>query len=173
MSLYRDEVIVLASRDVGENDRIYTFYGRRKGKFRAVARGGRRISSRRRGHLGTFNICRILCAEGKSLDVLVEAESTFLRDPSEISKDELERAGLAAMALNKLVGEEDPDPELYRQFERYIKGSFDEVATVVVVTSILKLTGFLSPEQEMKLPLEDGKKLVILRRYINKILDTL
>lgn len=162
---------MLTSRDVGEGDCIYTFYGKRKGKFRAVARGIRRLTSRRRGHLGTFNICRVLCAEGKSLDVLSEAEGEVVIDPTEFSSHELEAIGLVAMVLNKLTPEEDADTVLYENCREYLVGKHSDDETVETVCSMLIRMGFLSLEQKLKLTENSEKNLVILRRYVEKILD--
>jgi DNA repair protein RecO len=171
MALYRDEVIVLAARDVGEADRIYTFYGKRKGKFRAIAKGVRRMASRKRGHLGTFNVCRVLCAEGRSLDILSEAESDVLIDPTEMSNEELESVGLVAMVLNKLSADEDPDAGVFELGRTYLVGEHGDEETADVVCGLLLRAGFLSQEQRTKLPLEDSEKVEVLRRYVKRVLD--
>lgn len=171
MALYHDNVIVLASRDVGEVDRIYTFYGKRKGKFRAIAKGVRRLTSRKRGHLGTFNVCRILCAEGRSLDIISEAESEILMDPSEMSKTELESVGLVAMVLNKLTAEEDPDAEVFEWCKTYLGESHYILDAARLVEELMMHFGFMSAEHREKLPEDNSKRVEILRKFLKRILD--
>ncbi len=171
MALYRDEVIVLAAKDIGEGDRIYTFFGKRRGKFRAVARGVRKLTSRKRGHLGTFNLCRVLCAEGRNLDILSEAESDMIIDPTELDPVLLERMGFIVLVLNKLTAEEDPDGRLYSIAERFIKSEHTEIDTFVTACTMLKQLGFLSEEQEAKLSSDMTKGLEILKKYVRKIVE--
>jgi DNA repair protein RecO (recombination protein O) len=72
---YRDEAVVLRTHQLGEADRIVTMLGRRRGKIRAVAKGVRRTSSRFGSRLEPFMVVDLQCYEGRSLDVIQQAES--------------------------------------------------------------------------------------------------
>src|SRR3954466_14683329 len=52
--LYRDDAVVLRAQKLGESDRIITLLTRRHGRLRAVARGGRRTTSRFGARLEPF-----------------------------------------------------------------------------------------------------------------------
>jgi DNA repair protein RecO (recombination protein O) len=73
--LYRTPAIVLKRMDLGEADRILTFYSRDHGKVRAVARGIRRGTSRSAGHLEPFTVTDVLFAVGRDLDVVSQADT--------------------------------------------------------------------------------------------------
>ena len=75
MPLYRDEGVVLRTTKLGEADRIVTLLTRTHGKVRAVAKGVRRTKSRFGGRLEPFMRVDLLIAEGRSLDVISQAES--------------------------------------------------------------------------------------------------
>ncbi|QOL34473.1 DNA repair protein RecO [Bifidobacterium lemurum] len=75
MPLYRDEGVVLRTAKLGEADRIVTLLTREHGKVRAVAKGVRRTKSRFGGRLEPFMRVDVLIAEGRSLDVISQAES--------------------------------------------------------------------------------------------------
>ncbi|QOL32905.1 DNA repair protein RecO [Bifidobacterium eulemuris] len=75
MPLYRDEGVVLRTAKLGEADRIVTLLTRGHGKVRAVAKGVRRTKSRFGGRLEPFMRVDVLIAEGRSLDVISQAES--------------------------------------------------------------------------------------------------
>lgn len=75
MPTYRDEAVVLRTHQLGEADRIVTMLGRRRGKIRAVAKGVRRTSSRFGSRLEPFMVVDLQCYEGRSLDVIQQAES--------------------------------------------------------------------------------------------------
>ncbi|MDO9379091.1 MAG: DNA repair protein RecO [Nocardioidaceae bacterium] len=75
MSLYRDEGVVLRCQKLGEADRIVTLLTRRHGRVRAVAKGVRKTSSRFGGRLEPFMRVDLQLAEGRSLDVVTQAET--------------------------------------------------------------------------------------------------
>ncbi len=86
MPLYRDEAVVLRTHKLGEADRIITLLTRRHGVVRAVARGVRRTSSRWGARLEPFTHVDLQLAEGRSLDVVTQAE-TLTAFPAGIGAD--------------------------------------------------------------------------------------
>lgn len=70
---YRDEAIVLRTRQLGEADRIITVLSHRHGKIRAAARGVRRTSSKFGARLEPFTHVDLQFATGRTLDVITEA----------------------------------------------------------------------------------------------------
>lgn len=72
--LQRAEAIVLKRHDYGEADRILTVYTRERGKIAIIAKGVRRIASRKAGHVELFTHAQMLLAEGRNLDVLTQVE---------------------------------------------------------------------------------------------------
>ncbi|MDP9443145.1 MAG: DNA repair protein RecO [Actinomycetota bacterium] len=75
MGLYRDEAVVLRTQKLGEADRIVTLLTRGHGRVRAVAKGVRRTTSRFGARLEPFMYVDLLLAEGRSLDVVTQAET--------------------------------------------------------------------------------------------------
>ncbi|WP_029145469.1 DNA repair protein RecO [Microbacterium luticocti] len=75
MPTYRDEVVVLRTHKLGEADRIVTLLSRRHGKIRAVAKGVRRTSSRFGARLEPFMVADVQLYQGRSLDIVQQAES--------------------------------------------------------------------------------------------------
>lgn len=70
--IYKVEAIILKRRNVGETDRILTVFSKEYGKLRVIAKGIRRITSRRAPHLEIFNRATLLLYQGKSLDIVTE-----------------------------------------------------------------------------------------------------
>ena len=79
MPTYRDEVVVLRTHKLGEADRIVTLLSRRHGKVRAVAKGVRRTSSRFGARLEPFMVADVLLYQGRSLDIVQQADSLGAR----------------------------------------------------------------------------------------------
>jgi len=75
VGLYRDDGIVLRTQDLGEADRIITVLTRRTGRVRAVGKGVRRTKSRFGARLEPFTHVDLLLYQGRSLDVITQADS--------------------------------------------------------------------------------------------------
>lgn len=73
--LYRTEAIILRRRDFGEADRLLTLYAPKLGKIRAIAKGVRKPTSRKSGHVELFTHSQLLIARGRSLDIVTQAET--------------------------------------------------------------------------------------------------
>ena len=75
VSLYRDEGVVLRVQKLGEADRIITILTRRHGRVRAVAKGVRRTRSKFGATVEPFSHVDLQLYAGRSLDIVVQAES--------------------------------------------------------------------------------------------------
>ncbi|MBC7236397.1 MAG: DNA repair protein RecO [Chloroflexi bacterium] len=111
--LYRTEGIVLREMDYGEADRILTILTP-TGRISALAKGIRRATSRKAGHLGLFVRANLLMARGRNLDIVTQAES--LEEFEGLHQDLLRftYACYAAELVDCLAQEEEGSAELYR-----------------------------------------------------------
>ncbi len=89
---YRTEGIVLRGRDMGEADRLITLLTPEHGTLRAVAKGARRMVSKKAGHLEPFCRCALLVAGGRELDLIAQVETL---DAFPGLRDDLDRLGPA------------------------------------------------------------------------------
>lgn len=69
---YKIEAIILKRKNMGEADRLLTVFSKEHGKLNLLAKGIRRIPSRRSPHLELFNHVSMLIHRGKSLDTILE-----------------------------------------------------------------------------------------------------
>ncbi len=90
--LYRVEAIILKRTDFGEADRLLTLLTPNLGKWRAIAKGARKPSSRKSGHVELFSHSTLLLAKGRDLDIITQAETIETFMPLRSS---LERLGYA------------------------------------------------------------------------------
>src|SRR5210317_2261042 len=93
---FRVNAIVLKHQDYGEADRILTLYTREQGKLRALAKGVRKVHSRKSGHLEPFTLVSLQLAHGRSWPIVSQAEAQNIYD--NLKKD-LETIGYASYAL--------------------------------------------------------------------------
>ena len=71
---YKTEGIILKRINYGEADRILTIYTKHYGKIKVMAKGVRRITSRRGGNIELFNQTILFLHKGRNLDILQEAQ---------------------------------------------------------------------------------------------------
>jgi len=65
---------VLRRSDFGEADRLLTLFTPNLGKIRVIAKGARKLTSRKAGHVDLFMRTEFLIARGRSLDIVTQAE---------------------------------------------------------------------------------------------------
>ncbi len=112
MVLYRDEAVVLRTQKLGEADRIVTLLTRGNGRVRAVAKGVRRTSSRFGSRLEPFTHVDLQLAEGRSLDVVTQAE-TLAPYGARVGADyERYTAGTVMLETAERLVVEDKEPAL-------------------------------------------------------------
>jgi DNA repair protein RecO (recombination protein O) len=72
---FRVEAVVLRHSDYGEADRLLTLYTRQLGKTRVLAKGARKIASRKAGHIEPFTHAKLQLAKGRDLLILTQADT--------------------------------------------------------------------------------------------------
>ena len=111
--LYRTEVIVLRHQNLGEADRVLSLLTPERGKVRAVAKGVRKLLSRKAGHLELFTRSKLLIARGRGMDIISQAEMV---EPYLGLRDDLVRVSYAsyfAELSDNFVGEGDENRAIY------------------------------------------------------------
>jgi DNA repair protein RecO (recombination protein O) len=69
------EALVLRHADYGEADRLVTLFTGPMGKTRAIAKGARKITSRKAGHLEPFTHVRVQLARRREIPLVTQAET--------------------------------------------------------------------------------------------------
>jgi DNA repair protein RecO (recombination protein O) len=111
--LYRTEAIVLRRMDYGETDRILTLFTRGYGKVRAMAKGVRKINSRKSGHVELFTRVDILLAQGRSFEVVSQAEMVEAYLPLRSDLVRSTYAGHFVELLDAFTEDSDQHDDLY------------------------------------------------------------
>lgn len=90
--LYTTEAIILRRTDYGEADRLLTIITPQLGKLRVMAKGARKITSRKAGHVELFTRVQLLLARGRTFDIVSQAETIEAHRPL---REDLLRGGYA------------------------------------------------------------------------------
>ncbi len=109
----RVEAVILRHSDWGETDRLLVLFTREKGKIRAIAKGVRRIRSRKGGHLEPFTRSSLQLALGQDFWLVTQAETVAFY-PALL--EDLLRTGYAAYMIelvDRFTMEEGQNIALY------------------------------------------------------------
>lgn len=122
---YRTEAIVLRRKDIGEADRILTLFTPELGKVRVIAKGIRKPSSRKAGHLELFTCAKLLLAVGRDLDIITQAEGV---EPYRALRADLLRSAYGAYMVD-LLDRFTPDAEENVDLYQLLRQGLDWAAT--------------------------------------------
>lgn len=198
MGAVTTEGLILKRKDFGEADRVLTVLTPRFGKISVIAKGVRRITSRRAGNIEVLNRVKLHLFKSKNYN-LQEAESieTFA-----ILKENLTLSTTAFHIIelvDRLVPEEQTNFQLYEQVVavlQILEKNPRQIFVRAFEVKILSLLGFWSIEAIGDLPLaqkslleklefeswgeiekiniDEGQAIAlerILRYYIEKVLE--
>src|SRR5512141_1003694 len=96
---FRAEAVGLRHSDWGEADRLLVLYTREQGKVRAIAKGARKLTSRKAGHLEPFTHVKLQLAKGRDLLIVTQAETI---DAFSALREDLTRTGYASYVIELL-----------------------------------------------------------------------
>lgn len=147
MRSYRTEGVVLKRKNYGEADRILTLFTKDKGKLKILAKGVRRITSRRGPNIELFNRVEISVHQGKTFDVLTEAQ--VLNTFSQIRKN-LDLVGLAfhvCEIVDGLCPEHQSHPKVY-ELMLGVLGELDHGLIHSFEKNLLTELGYLPKEHK-------------------------
>ena len=144
MHKYNTEGIVLKSTNYADKDKIYTILTRDYGKVRVLARGVRKITSRRAGNLDTLNYVSLKLTESsgfKNLDEAVVLES--FRDIKNDLSISMSAYYLAEIVFRS-VEEDDTSPEIFYLLLSTLKKLNQDTALTVnyFEVNLLKKLGY-------------------------------
>jgi DNA repair protein RecO (recombination protein O) len=152
---YRTEAVILKRKNVGEADRILTVFTREYGKLRLIAKGIRKVKSRRAPHLEVFSRVVLLVHPGKSLDSVSEA-STVAAYPR--IRSHLEKVSVAYFLcemVDRLLPEKQEHRDVYAlladtlaAIEKTSEGM--HVLTRSFALELLWMLGFLPREKKLR-----------------------
>lgn len=147
MRFLKTEGIILKRRNFGEADRILTVFSLHKGKISVLAKGVRRIVSRRAGNVELLNRVRIYLHLGKRMPILTEAESL---DTYQKLKEDLTLSAYAFHIIelvDKLTAEDQENPNLYQGLVEVLQRLSINPRQILVrafETKILSVLGFIN-----------------------------
>ncbi len=105
--------IVLGKREIGETDRLYTFFTKEAGKVRAVGRGTRKPAAKLAGHMETLFLVDLSVARSRGRGNISSAVAEEVFPSIRTSEQTLRVALEGAAILDRFTEEGEPDERLF------------------------------------------------------------
>jgi DNA repair protein RecO (recombination protein O) len=119
---FRASAVVLRHADWGEADRLLTLFTRERGMVRALAKGARKVTSRKAGHLQPFTQITVQLAKGRDLLIVTQVETVNAFLPLH---DDLLKTSHAAYVVELLLRfsyeDEGANPAIFRLLVETLK----------------------------------------------------
>ncbi len=192
MPSFKVEGIILKRRDFGEADRILTVFSLQRGKISVLAKGVRRITSRRAGNVELLNRVILYLYQGKQFYYLNEAEAldTYPKLKAELTLStyafhilELVERLTAEEQENTIVYEylvevlkrlsKNPRQILIRAFEAKLLSNLGFISFLDTEDLLRKLQSYSWDEIE-KIKINEKEALEterVLRYYVEKVIE--
>lgn len=116
LRIYTAQAIILKRKPVGETDKLITFFGKRYGKFRAIAKGIRKITSRRAPHLELFSESIVSIHRGKTWDTIGDVTPKTVYTSSYHELGQMAGAYCITEIIDRLLPEREEHVDIYNRF---------------------------------------------------------
>ncbi len=154
---FRVEAVILRHSEWGEADQMLTLYARELGKVRALAKGVRKLRSRKAGHLEPFAQASLLLARGRDILLVTQADTlaaySALRDNLMLTT----YAAYVVELLDRFTYEEGENQALYQ--------------LLVDTLSRLETAAQRAAKSEVEEPTPSGEAELAVRYYEMRLLD--
>lgn len=176
---YKTQGIVIKRINFSEADKILTIFTNNYGKIRCLAKGIRKLTSRKAASLELFTLSAVFLAKGKNLDIITETK--IINSFSAFRKD-LKKVALA-YKFCELTDRLTADNQSNRLLFSLLKHSLLELCGPKVNTpalafnfkkKLLQATGFGLPKKMSNKNLDDFLEKIIEKKInTNNLLKTL
>ncbi|NCU42192.1 MAG: DNA repair protein RecO [Candidatus Moranbacteria bacterium] len=140
---YRYTAIILGKRDVGEMDRLYTFFTREGGKVTAKAVGVRKSNAKLCAHLETGNFTTLTVMKQRGMGRIVSAFCEKRYFSEEMSFEVSQEVMHILSLLNRIIEENEKDEALFHLCYTFLEVSQEILQRGEEEKVFLLVQGFL------------------------------
>lgn len=110
---YSSEGIILFRKNYQEADRIITLFSKHYGKVILLAKGIRKLNSRKRGHLENFSKVKFSAINTKGIDLMTEAGTIYNFSNIRLSLNKVTLAYYFCEVINKITRDGEKQTIVY------------------------------------------------------------
>ncbi len=147
---FSSEGLIIKHKNIGEADKIITIFSKREGRSSVIAKGVRKVSSRRAGSLELLNQVKFYAAGNSKLPVLTEVSSI---NSFKSIKEDLQKLSLSYLLLeliNQFLPEGQENDKLFNELILFLSAinksknsERDKVLAASFQIKLLRETGYL------------------------------
>jgi len=142
------ECVVLSRKNFGEADRLLSIYTKDFGKISAIAKGIRRPTSRKAGHLEPGTWCRVFLAKGKNIDLLTEVIVVKAYGIENFTEAKAAKVYHFLELVDLLTVQNQKNTQVFNLLVKFLascegQGNFSHLSSVFKI-KLLKTLGFFS-----------------------------
>lgn len=165
MRYLNDIGFVVKRVNLGEADRFVTLFTKNNGKIEVLAKGVRKINSRRSSHIELLNLINFNSVKTSRNYILTEVDLVSSFESRKQTLDQCDTLFLLCELINALCPHEQVNREVYALLGRFIqKGDFSSAAILCWQTNILIELGYWNGEKKFKTEKES-------RQFIEQLLE--
>ena len=170
---YKIEGIVIKRINFSETDKILTIFSRQKGKMVCLAKGIRKVSSKRAPSVELFNCIKAYVAKGRGMDILAETELVQSFSSLQRQLPAISSAYYLAEIIDRLTAEKQKHLFIYDLLLQSLekidkKGNLQKEEHIDFQKILLTNLGFGLPAQISKQSLDWHIENIINRKINSK-----
>ena len=108
------EAVIISHKEFGEADRLVNLFSLESGKIRALAKGVRKIHSRKAAYLEPFMHSKVVLARGKTFWIITQADAIFNNPAIRDSLSKTSQAAYIMELADRFSIEEEPERAVFR-----------------------------------------------------------
>lgn len=135
---FKDVGIIIKRFSYREADRVLTLMTKRHGRITVLAKGVRKMNSRKRGSVELFNVVKIQAVKGKGFHILTEVETL---EPLETLRNDLDKVKSAfylCELIDKMIPEHETNSLVYELLSKSLRGLSNPNADIRVWENYFK-----------------------------------
>lgn len=166
---FSDQAVVLKRTGVNEADRILVLLTQNHGKIAALAKGIRRLSSKKAGHLEPFTHVKLSLVRGYQLPLITQVESLHsfvaLKSDYELTK----QAFTVCEVTDRLIAEDEDHPDILNRLVQALTVIDQSQSVFAAEAEVLNYEVFLLDVLGFGLP--PVVNLLTVQSYIESVID--
>lgn len=118
---YSSEGIILARKNYSEADRILIVFSKNYGKLSLLAKGIRKLKSKKRGHLEIFSHIKFSAVKTKAIDIITEVETINTFSKVRASLNKISLAYYFCEVVTKTTREDEIHNNIFNLLMNFLK----------------------------------------------------
>lgn len=164
---YKTTGLIYKTKNFKDNDKLVWILTGKKGKIGCIAKGIRKVKSRKAGHVDLLNYNKLSLYEGRNLDIL--KETTCINNFQELKTDFTYELFYIAELIDKIEMEESEAALLLRYLIEFLEAADKNTFNKLLISFEIKLMKLIGFEPNLKSYLDTEEQLSTEKKiYLNQ-----